>query len=148
MSSLHTLPKIVDKKAKRRGRGLGSGAGAKSGRGTTRHQTARTKMPLWFEGGQNPITKKFPFVRGKTRNKSMQVKPIVVNVGALNAFKKDETIDIPSLIEKKICKKHALVKGVKILGRGSLKTAVKVTLPVSEKAREKIEKAGGTIVTS
>lgn len=49
---LTQLPKIVEKRKKRLGRGGGSGKGAKSGRGTTRHQKAREKIPWAFEGGQ------------------------------------------------------------------------------------------------
>jgi len=68
-SFLSNLPKLKSKKNKRLGRGLGSGKGAKSGRGTTRHQKAREKIPLHFEGGQGRMVKKFPLLRGKGRNK-------------------------------------------------------------------------------
>ncbi|HLC94297.1 MAG TPA: hypothetical protein VJH96_01915 [Patescibacteria group bacterium] len=71
MITLSTLPKIIEKGKKRVGRGLGSGRGAKSGRGTTRHQRARESIPLFFEGGQNRLVKKFPLVRGKGKNKSV-----------------------------------------------------------------------------
>ena len=68
MIYLHQLPQIVARSKKRVGRGLGSGVGAKSGRGTTRHQRAREKIPLSFEGGQNRLVKKFPLLRGKAKN--------------------------------------------------------------------------------
>lgn len=67
---LSNLPKIVIKRKKRLGRGLGSGKGSKSGRGTTRHQKAREKIPLHFEGGQGRMVKRFPLLRGKGKNKS------------------------------------------------------------------------------
>ncbi len=66
---LSNLPKIVTKKKKRLGRGLGSGKGAKSSRGTTRHQKARENIPLYFEGGQGRLVKRFPLLRGKGKNK-------------------------------------------------------------------------------
>ena len=84
--NLHSLPKIVDKPQKRKGRGYGSGAGAKSGRGTTRHQKARENVPLHFEGGQNKITKKYPLLRGKGRNKSIREQAITLNVSKLERF--------------------------------------------------------------
>lgn len=68
-SLLSNLVKIITKKKKRLGRGIGSGKGAKSGRGTTRHQKARERIPLFFEGGQGRIIKRFPLLRGKGRNK-------------------------------------------------------------------------------
>ncbi len=37
---------------------------------------------------------------------------------------------------------------VKILGEGEIKVALSVALPVSQGAREKIEKAGGEVVTN
>jgi len=69
---LSNLPKIVFGRKKRLGRGLGSGKGSKSGRGTTRHQKAREKIPLHFEGGQGRMVKRFPLLRGKGRNKSIK----------------------------------------------------------------------------
>jgi len=73
---LSFLPKLVKKGKKRVGRGLGSGKGAKSGRGTTRHQKARESIPLYFEGGQGRIIKKFPLLRGKGRNKPKKSKKL------------------------------------------------------------------------
>lgn len=145
---LSTLPKIVHKKKKRLGRGYGSGAGAKSGRGTTRHQTARTSMPLHFEGGQNKMTKKFPLLRGKGRNKSYQEKPYTLNVSDLNDISKNTTVNAETLVKSGTLPQDALKRGVKVLGRGSLDVALQVSLPVSKKAQEKIEQAGGKLVVS
>lgn len=66
---LSNLPKIVLKRKKRVGRGAGSGLGAHSGRGFGRHQKGRERIKIWFEGGQNRLTKKFPLLRGKGKMK-------------------------------------------------------------------------------
>lgn len=144
---LHTLPKIVDSKSKRKGRGVGSGSGAKSGRGTTRHQKSRENIPLHFEGGQNKITKKYPLLRGKGRNKAIFAKPYIVNVASLEVFKKGARIDINALIEMKIVPSGAVSRGVKLLGRGTVTQSFDIAIPVSKKAEEKILKAGGKLIT-
>jgi len=146
MLQLHTLPSIVDQKKKRLGRGLGSGAGSKSGRGTTRHQSARTTIPLHFEGGQNRMVKKFPLLRGKTRNNAIGLKPYVINLGQLNSFDANDVIDLDALVKARMVVEKAYKAGVKILSDGKLEKALQVALPVSKKAQEKIEKAGGKVI--
>lgn len=66
--NIHSLPKIVKRSKKRLGRGHGSGKVKTSGRGT-KGQKARGKLPLGFEGGQTPLVKRLPYLRGKGRNK-------------------------------------------------------------------------------
>lgn len=144
---LSQLPKIVEKKKKRLGRGLGSGKGAKSGRGTTRHQTARENVPLSFEGGQNKFIKRFPLLRGKGKNKSPNQKPAIIHVEALNVFNDGDVVDIKSLAEKNIIKKVSKYMTVKILGNGKLEKKVIVALPVSQSVRKMIENMGGEVKT-
>lgn len=143
---LHSLPSIIGKKNKRKGRGIGSGAGVKSGRGTTRHQSARTKIPIHFEGGQNRLVKKFPLLRGKTKNNSVQIKPYVINVEKLNRFAANDVIDLDALVKAHMVVNKAYKTGVKILGNGKLEKALQVALPVSAKAKDQIEKAGGKVI--
>lgn len=142
---LSQLPKIVEKRKKRLGRGLGSNKGAKSGRGTTRHQTARENVPLSFEGGQNKFIKRFPLLRGKGKNKSPFEKPVIIKVEALNVFNDGDVVDIKSLAEKNIIKKVTKYMKVKILGNGTLEKKVVVTLPVSQSVKKMIEKVGGEV---
>ncbi len=146
--NLHTLPKLVDKPKKRKGRGYGSGSGAKSGRGTTRHQKARENVPLHFEGGQNKITKKYPLLRGKGRNKSVREQAVTVNLAKLEQFAAHTRIDLAALLEAKIVSVDAVSRGVKILGRGSVSKALEIAVPISKKAEEKILKIGGKLITS
>lgn len=143
---LSQLSKTVHKRAKRLGRGYGSGAGAKSGRGTTRHQKARTKIPLHFEGGQNRMVKKYPLLRGKLKNKSARSKSIIISLSLLNTFRENDTINLDYLVEKGIIKNVHKERGVKVVANGVLEKKLTVELPVSQGARVAIEKAGGTVV--
>ncbi|QQG44700.1 MAG: 50S ribosomal protein L15 [Candidatus Roizmanbacteria bacterium] len=142
---LSSLPKIITNRKKRLGRGLGSGKGAKSTRGGTRHQKAREKIPLHFEGGQAKLTKKFPLLRGKGKNKSVRKKPLIIFLKDLNQFAEGEIVDVKSLIEKKIIKtKNKKIK-VKILAKGDLNKKLRVKLPVSQSVKSIVEKAGGEV---
>ncbi len=143
--NLSNLSKTTKKEKKRLGQGHGSGRVKTSGRGT-KGQKSRGKIPLHFEGGALPLIKRLPFRRGKGKNKVFKKKPIVVNIKALNLFKKDDAIDLKALISKKIVdEKEAGIYGVKILGDGEIKMPLTIKLPISKKAGEKIKKAGGKI---
>lgn len=143
--TLSSLKKIVDNKKKRLGRGLGSRKGAKSGRGTTRHQKARTTIPLHFEGGQARLVKRFPLLRGKERNKSFHEKPYVIGFDQLNSFKDGERITVEALIKNGVVDAQAIDRRVKLLANGKLNKKLLVKITVSKKAKEIIEKAGGTV---
>ena len=77
MSILHQLSSIVDRSHKRLGRGFGSGKGGHTSSRGSKGQRSRTgsKIPLWFEGGQLPLIKRLPMLRGKYRFKV--VRPVV-----------------------------------------------------------------------
>lgn len=145
MNILSQLPKIVYKKKKRLGRGLGSGKGAKSGRGTTRHQKAREDIPLYFEGGQGKIIKKFPLLRGKEKNKSLKKKPEVIKLEKLNQLKENTVVDIDELFKNGLITKKGKIYGVKILANGQLNKKLIVKIPVSKAAKKKIEAIGGKV---
>lgn len=143
---LQNLSKITKTQSKRLGLGHGSGRGKTAGRGT-KGQKARGDIPLRFEGGALALIKRMPFRRGKGRNNVFRKKPIILNVKVLNLFGKGETVDLKSLISKKMVEEDAKLYGVKILGDGELSVSLKVQLPVSNGARKKIEKAGGQILS-
>jgi len=144
--NLSELNKITTKRKKRVGLGHGSGRGKTSGRGT-KGLKARGSVPLDFEGGALPLIKRLPFLRGKGRNESIQAKPLIVNISDLNVLPKDATVDIETLAKHKIVRLEVAKQiGVKILGDGELKVALKVAVPTSKSAAEKINKAGGSIV--
>ncbi len=131
------------KKAKTVGRGNGSGHGSSSTRGG-KGQTARTGSGYkpGFEGGQTPLYRKMPKLKGF--NNINHVSYQVVNVDDLNIFEDGEEVNTVKLFERKlISKKHMPVK---VLGTGELKKKLTVTVDrVSESAKEKIEKAKGTV---
>ena len=143
--NLSHVEKLKTRSKKRVGQGHGSGRGKTSGRGT-KGQKARNKVAIYFEGGALPLTKRLPFLRGKGRNRSLQEKPYVINVQALNVFSKGTSVTLEALAKERIVELDlAKQKGVKILGDGELGVALTVTLPTSKGAAAKIEKAGGTV---
>ena len=144
MMNLHTLPKITTKPAKRRGRGLGSNKASKSGRGTTRHQTARTDIPLHFEGGQGRIVKKYPLLRGKSKNSAISAKPFALSLSKLLNLKEVDIITFEILKKSSLIPEYA--KSVKVVFDGAIEAPLKIQLPVSAKVREAVEKAKGSIV--
>lgn len=144
--NLTKLPKIVSRGKKRLGQGQGSGRGKTAGRGT-KGQKARGKIPLSFEGGALSLIKRLPFRRGKGRNKVFKKKPVIINIKALNFLPKGSTVDIKTLIEKRLVDSADAQKyGVKILGDGKLEIPLMIKLPVSKQAAKKIIKAGGNVL--
>ena len=132
------------KHAKRRvGRGIGSGLGKTAGRGH-KGQKSRTGVRInGFEGGQMPMHRRLP--KKGFNNALFQDAIEVVNVGDLNeAFQDGATVNEAALREVGLVSRTCDV--IKILGTGEL--ARKLTIQgakVSASAREKIEKAGGSI---
>lgn len=143
---LNNLEKTIEKSKKRVGRGIGSGKGKTGGRGM-KGQKARGKIPASFIGGSLPLYKKLPFVRG-WGNKKANPKPVVLTLDHLNRFKANSKVTIATLMEAKIIAgRSAQDRGVKILDRGEIKVSgLTVEIPVSKKAKAKIEKSGGKVV--
>lgn len=134
----------MTKKNKRLGRGIGSGKGKTGGRGT-KGQKARGKMPVGFTGAGLATFKKLPLRRG-LGNPSISVKPKIVNLGALNIFKKNSIVDIEQLLKVNLISQRDVSRGVKILADGDLEVSLTVKLPVSKTAKLAIEKKGGKVV--
>lgn len=144
---LNSLPKLVAKSKKRVGRGHGSGKGKTAGRGT-KGQNARGRLPIThphYEGGQRPLFKRLPYRRGKGQP-NLSGKPLEVNLKALSILPANTVVDLETMIKFGIVKKdQALKYGVKILGDGEIKTPLVVKLPISKRAAQKIEAAGGKV---
>ena len=81
--------------------------------------------------------------RGFTNNFAKEY--AIVNVGDLNGFKANATVNADVLLEKGIIAKVGDY-GIKILGDGELKVALKITANAwTKEAEKKIKKAGGEI---
>ncbi len=135
---LHSLPKLIKGKKDIIGRGYGSGRGAKSGRGTTRHQAAREKIKEDYEGGQNKLTKKFPLLRGKSRNKSIQSARVTVPLSKLENMPAGSTVTLESLLKAGIISRQDAQNGVKIVHKGEIKKKLVIEVPISKLAAEKV----------
>jgi large subunit ribosomal protein L15 len=130
-------------RVKRLGCGESSGHGKTSGKGH-KGQKARSggSIRLGFEGGQMPLIRRIP-KRG-FNNTAFKVTYAPVNLGDV------EKLDLSGVIDEKSLRKAGIVNGrwdgVKILGGGDLtkKLSLKVDA-ISASAREKIEKAGGSV---
>lgn len=142
---LHQLTKATTKEKRRLGQGHGSGRVKTSGRGT-KGQKARRKIARNFEGPPLPLTKRLPFLRGKSRNNPLQPDPVVINLSTLNKLPKNSEVTTEFLIAQKLVDADEVaIKGVKVLGDGELTTPLVFRLPVSKRAEDKITKAGGRV---
>lgn len=141
---LHTLKPAngATHSEKRIGRGEGSSKGGTSTRG---HKGAKSRSgyskKIGFEGGQMPIQRRLPKFGFKNFNR-VEYKPL--NLDTLQALA-DKGI---TEINPDVLKNNGLVSKndrIKILGRGELKTSLKVSVHAfSKSAAEAIEKAGGS----
>ncbi len=128
---------------KRRGRGDGSGHGSYSGRGI-KGQNSRSGGGVRpnFEGGQLPMTKALPHLRGFTN--IFRTEYSGVNLDKLNGFPADSQVTPQALVATGILRN--LKRPVKILGRGEVDVPLSVEAHrFSASARAKIEAAGGTV---
>ena len=135
------------KDRKRVGRGIGSGTGKTAGRGV-KGQKSRSGVAIkGFEGGQMPLHRRLP-KRGF--NNIFAKEYNVFNLDRIQYFidngklNDKEVINTENLLKAKLISKEK--NGLKILGRGNLKSKVAFEVSgASEKAIKLIEKAGSKI---
>ena len=127
------------KARKRVGRGEGSGGGKTAGRGT-KGTRARGNVHLFFEGGQMPLARRVPKLKGfRPPNRKVYG---AVNIVDLEQLEGDD-IGPDDLRSAGLVKKRD--KLVKVLGDGELTRALTVKAHAfSAVARAKIEGAGGS----
>ena len=145
---LHELkPTAPRKSAKRIGRGGKRGKTSGKGHKGQRARTGNSTRPEMRE-----IIKKLPKLRGHGVNRaktvnSGRVRPVVVNVSALEVLDAGATVSPKTLVTTGIIaasKKRA--PAVKILGNGNLTKKLNVEdCQISQSAKEKIEAAGGSV---
>ena len=120
------------------GRGIAGKGGKTAGRGT-KGQKARRQIPAGFEGGQLPLLQRIPKLKGFTNPFRVEYTP--VNLDAIAALGLAE-ITPEVLVANGLAQKKDFVK---VLGRGSVTTALTVSAHgFSASAKAAIEAAGGT----
>ena len=128
--------------AKRPGRGIGSGLGKTGGRG---HKGQKSRAggfhKVGFEGGQMPMQRRLPKRGFKSLNR---VEYAHVNVGKLDAFEANSTVDLEALQACGLINK--VKSGVKVLATGEITKPLTVKAhKFSAAAKEKIVAAGGKV---
>ena len=133
---------------RRVGRGVGSGIGKTSGSG---HKGQKARAGNSSRPEIREQIKKLPKLRGHGVNRARTVNsgrdlPVVINVSALEKFSGTEVNPKALVTAGLISGKNKRTPKVKILGAGDLSKKLSVSnCLVSATAKEKIEKAGGTV---
>ena len=136
-------PKGAKRHRKRIGRGDGSGNGSFAGKGM-KGQKSRSGggVRLGFEGGQLPLIKKLPKMRGFTN--IFRKEYSIVNLRQLAGFPAKSSVTPQALAENGVVK--SAKDSIKVLGTGELDVPLEVAAhKFSRSAREKIEAAGGSV---
>ena len=147
---LHDLKPLkgARKRRKRVGCGESSGHGKTSCRGN-KGQKARSGSAIrpGFEGGQMPLHRRLP--KKGFGNGMHKLDIITVNVSELQrCFETGAVVNEETLREKRLVRGHGY-DGIKILGEGELTHKLTVHVDkISAGAKEKIEKAGGSVTIS
>jgi large subunit ribosomal protein L15 len=124
---------------KRVGRGRAGVRGKTAGRGT-KGTGARKNVPAGFEGGQMPLQRRVPKLKGFTNPNRVEF--AAVNVEVLGKYFARGEVTPEALYEHGLARKG---RPVKVLARGELDHALTVKAHAfSQAARAKIEAAGGT----
>jgi large subunit ribosomal protein L15 len=126
-------------RSKKVGRGTGSGKGKTSGRGSKGHR-ARGRPHLGFEGGQTPLHRRLPQLRGfKPVNR---IEYAVVNVADLEGFEPETEVTPQAMFDAGLLRHPD--EPVKVLGDGEITHKLTVRAhKFSRTAVEKLQAAGG-----
>jgi len=135
------------KKKKRVGRGIGSGHGKTSTRGQ-KGQHARNSVSPGFEGGQTPLFRRLPKLRGKGKG-AMPLGPTRKEYGIVNLSQLDRLPE-GSIVDAALLRSTGIVKGrfdgLRVLGVGELTKPLTIRAHhFTATAAEKLEAAGATM---
>jgi large subunit ribosomal protein L15 len=135
----HLRPAEGAKKDRKRvGRGRAGAGGKTAGRGT-KGTGARKTVPSGFEGGQMPLQRRVPKLKGFTNRNRVEF--AVVNVELLGKHYASGEVTPDALYQHGLVRKG---RPVKVLARGELDHALTVKAHAfSDAAKAKIEAAGG-----
>jgi len=128
-------------------RGIGSGKGKTAGRGG-KGQKGRSGVAIkGFEGGQMPLFRRLP-KRGF--NNPFRKEYALVNLGTLQSAVEAGKLEAGKPVDAAVLQGAGIVRhlrdGVRLLGKGEIKTALQITVTGASKAAiEAIEKAGGKV---
>jgi len=133
------------KRRKRKGRGTAAGQGKTAGRGM-KGQKSRSGSGgnLYRQGGNLPFFRRLPFMRGEGFTPPNRVEYNEVNLYHLARYPADSEITPEMLAAENLLSQPK--NPVVVLGHGKVDVALKVRVHrISKGAREKIEKAGGSV---
>ena len=147
LSNLQPAQGSTHNQNKRLGRGEGSGKGGTSARG---HKGAKSRSgyskKIGFEGGQMPLQRRVPkfgftnINRKEYEGVNLDTLQLLVDNGVVT-----DTVDMTVYVANRLATKNEIVK---ILGRGELKSKLKVSAhKFTATAKAAIEAAGGEAVT-
>ena len=147
LSNLQPAEGSTHNQNKRLGRGAGSGKGGTSARG---HKGAKSRSgyskKIGFEGGQMPLQRRVPkfgftnINRKEYEGVNLDTLQLLVDNGVVT-----DTVDMTVYVANRLATKNEIVK---ILGRGELKSKLKVSAhKFTATAKAAIEAAGGEAVT-
>ena len=146
LSNIQPAEGSTHKNSKRLGRGQGSGKGGTAARG---HKGAKSRSgyskKLGFEGGQMPLQRRVPkFGFTNINRKEYQGINLDTLQGLVDEKRIKDTLAFDAIVELRLARKNELVK---ILGRGELKAAIKVSAhKFTATANAAIEAAGGEAI--
>ncbi|MGB8252460.1 MAG: 50S ribosomal protein L15 [Anaerolineaceae bacterium] len=140
------VPNEGSKKPRKRvGRGISAGQGKTAGRGT-KGQGSRAGKPvrLYLQGGNLPLFRRLPFMRGKGFTPLGRVDYAEINLAQLSELPAGSEVSPETLAKAGVI--HKATQPVVVLGSGDVTVPLKVRVQrVSKSAKAKIEKAGGSV---